>query len=383
MEPICSLHLNTATSWGGGERQTLLLVEGLRREGHQATIACPPASPLAQKARSSGIPLDEIPLRGELDLSSVRQLRRLIQHVDPQILQLHTAHAHTIGLLANFGLRRAPSVIVQRRVAFSIYRSGTPLLTRLKYRHGVDRYVAISNRIAEVLQQDGIDPQRIRVVHSGVTALPDPVRSVKELRDQLQLTDSAPLLGSVGVLSENKGHRYLIEAMALLRSRQPAAHLVLIGAGDEAEANSIDEVANKYGIADCIHRVGFQEDVSSWFAALDLYIHPTLEEGLGTSILDALTATRAVIASAVGGIPEVIEEGVTGRLIAPADPARLAQVIDQLLDDPTTAETLATAGKQRVEQHFSAEAMVRGNLAVHLELIEQMHSGQTNEKVAR
>ncbi|HIC22166.1 MAG TPA: glycosyltransferase [Planctomycetes bacterium] len=381
MEPICSLHLNTATSWRGGERQTLLLVEGLRREGHQASIACPPASPLAERARSSGIPVDEIPLRGELDLSSVRQLRRLIQHIDPQILQLHTAHAHTIGLLANFGLRRAPSVIVQRRVDFSIYRSGTPFLTRFKYRHGVDRYIAISDKIAEVLQQDGVDPQRIRVVHSGVTALPDPGQTVKQLRDQLQLPDSAPLLGSVGALSEHKGHRYLIEAMGLLKSRQAAAHLVLIGDGEEAEA--IDTLAQQNGIADRIHRVGFQDDVSSWLAALDLYIHPSLEEGLGTSILDALTATRAVIASAVGGIPEVIEEGVTGRLVAPADPARLAQVIDQLLDDPTTAETLATAGKQRVEQHFSAEAMVRGNLAVHLELIEQMHSGQTNEKVAR
>ena len=155
----------------------------------------------------------------------------------------------------------------------------------------------------------------------------------------------------------------------------------MIGDGEEAEA--IDTLAQQNGIAARIHRVGFQDDVSSWLVALDLYIHPSLEEGLGTSILDALGAARAVIASEVGGMPEVIEDGVTGRLVAPADPASLAEAIDQLLDDRTAAEDLAAAGKQRVEQHFSAEAMVRGNLAVHRELIEQMHSGQTNEKVAR
>jgi len=382
MEPICSLHLNTARSWRGGERQTLLLLEGLRREGHAASVVCPPGSPLAKRAHTSGIPVHEIPLRGELDLSSAMKLRRLIRQLKPQILQLHTAHAHSTGLLSRLGLGTRPAVIVQRRVDFSIHRSGTPGLTRLKYQLGVDRYIAISHKIAEVLQSDEIDPQRIRVVHSGVPPLPEPTRSAEELRNNWQLGTEAPLLGAIGALTSHKGHRHLIEAMALLRPRDPAAQLVLIGEGEEAQ--TLDAVAAQQGVADRVHRIGFEEDVSSWLHALDLFIHPSLDEGLGTSILDALGARRTVIASAVGGIPEVIEDGVTGRLVAAADPRQLAEVIDELLDDPAAAADLATAGQQLQEHKFSADAMVRGNIEVHQELLEELQARESiDEDVTR
>jgi len=382
MEPIRSLHLNTARSWRGGERQTLLLVEGLRQIGHDAEMVCPPESPLARRALEASIPVHQIPLRGELDLSSAIQLRQLIQRFHPQILQLHTAHSHTIGLLARLGLGLHPGVIVQRRVDFSIHRSGTPVLTDLKYQHGVQRYIAISHKIAAVLEQDGIEQDRIRVVHSGVSPLADPLRSAAQVRDQLQLDASTPLLGSVGALQQHKGHIHLVQAMAQLRDRHPRAHLVLIGDGKLDK--SLRDSARKLGIEERVHRVGFQEDVASWLSALDLYIHPSLEEGLGTSILDALGAGRTVIASDVGGIPEVIEDGVTGRLVAAANPALLAEVIDQMLDDPTTAARLAETGKQRATSQFSAEAMVEGNIRVHRELLEELQSGESiDEDVTR
>jgi glycosyltransferase involved in cell wall biosynthesis len=173
-----------------------------------------------------------------------------------------------------------------------------------------------------------------------------------------------------------------VQAMAQLRDRHPRAHLVLIGDGKLDK--SLRDSARKLGIEERVHRVGFQEDVASWLSALDLYIHPSLEEGLGTSILDALGAGRTVIASDVGGIPEVIEDGVTGRLVAAANPALLAEAIDQMLDDPTTAARLAEAGKQRATSQFSAEAMVEGNIRVHRELLEELHSGESvDEDVTR
>jgi glycosyltransferase involved in cell wall biosynthesis len=133
-----------------------------------------------------------------------------------------------------------------------------------------------------------------------------------------------------------------------------------------------------------VHRIGFEEDVSSWLHALDLFIHPSLDEGLGTSILDALGAGRTVIASAVGGIPEVIEDGVTGRLVAAADPRQLAEVIDELLDDPAAAADLATAGQQLQKHKFSADAMVRGNIEVHQELLDELQAGESiDEDVTR
>ncbi|MDE0960908.1 MAG: glycosyltransferase, partial [Planctomycetota bacterium] len=252
------------------------------------------------------------------------------------------------------------------------------VLTDLKYQHGVQRYVAISRKIAAVLEQDGIEPDRIRVVHSGVPPLAEPLRSVSQVRDQLRLDNSTPLLGSVGALRQHKGHIHLVEAMAQLRDRQPRAQLVLIGDGKLDE--SLRNCARKLGIEERVHLVGFQEDVASWLAALDLYIHPSLEEGLGTSILDALSAGRTVIASDVGGIPEVIEDGVTGRLVAAANPTLLAEVIDQMLDNPNTAARLAEAGQQRATQQFSAEAMVEGNIRVHQELLDELQAGESSDE---
>lgn len=368
-ESISSLHLNTARSWRGGERQTYLLVEGLHRRGHRAALVCPPDSPLAQKAKANQIPVFEIPLRGELDLPSVIQLRKLIERWNPQILQLHTAHAHTIGLLATIGKGSKPGVIVQRRVDFSIYRSGTPGLTRFKYQYGVDRYVAISRKIAAVLQNDGIAQDRIRVVHSGVPPLPAPKQTSQQLRDHHKIGEDAPLLGCIGALTGHKGHRHLIDAMPLLRKRTPAAQLVLIGQGDLDE--QIKQQIAGHKLQDRVHLVGFQEDVSSWYQALDLYIHPSVEEGLGTSILDALGVGIPIIASAVGGIPEAIEDGVTGRLVPPANPTALASMIDELLDNSDQTNDMTNTGKKRVRDCFSDDAMVEGNLQVHRQLLQQ------------
>ena len=370
MEPIRSLHLNSARSWRGGERQTLLLVEGLRQQGHLAEIVCPPGTPLSRRASACGVPVHEVPLRGELDLPSALKVRRLIQQIEPHILQMHTAHAHTIGRLAHLGMGDSPAVIVQRRVDFSIHRSGTPGLTRLKYQHGIHRYVAISHKIKAVLEKDGIDSQQIRVVHSGVPPLPEPQKSAQEIGQQLGLPRDTLLLGCVGALSEHKGHRHLLKAMSMMADRRRPPHLVLVGEGELSQ--ELDALAHQYGVAERVHFVGFQKEIASWYHAIDLFLHPSTEEGLGTSILDALAVGKTVIACDVGGIPEVIEDGVTGRLAVAADARSLAEVIDELIDDPATASQLGTAGQQRVYEVFSAEAMVRGNIEVHRELLEEL-----------
>ncbi|HIC22160.1 MAG TPA: hypothetical protein EYO84_01950, partial [Planctomycetes bacterium] len=130
MQPISSLHLNTARSWRGGERQTLLLLEGLLRRGHQAALVCPPDTPLGRRATAEGISVHALSMRGARDLM---KFRHLVRELNPQIIQYHTAHAHSSGLLARIGLGTRSKTIVQRRVGFSIHRSGFPGLTHLKY----------------------------------------------------------------------------------------------------------------------------------------------------------------------------------------------------------------------------------------------------------
>lgn len=367
-DSISSLHVNSSRVWRGGERQTLLLVEGLRARGHDASIACPPGAPLADRARHLGIPTHEMPMRNELDLRGIFALRRLLRRSKPQLLQLHTGHAHTLGVLAR-GFRNKPAVIVNRRVDFSIHRSGTPGFTRLKYALGVDLYIAISAAIERVLISDGIDSNRIQVVNSGVPPLPQALSSRQELRARSGIPDDAIVVGTIGELTPHKGHIHLLRALVHLRNREQPVHLVIVGGGKDG--NLLAEEARKSGTDAKLHLVGFQQDVPGWLSSFDIFAMPSVEEGLGTSVLDAMLAGLPVVASAVGGIPEAIIDGECGILVPPGEARLLAEAIDQLIDQPDLAQQYSRAAKLRVEDHFSAESMIEGTLEVHQQLLDE------------
>lgn len=359
--PHSTLHINTSREWRGGERQTLLLAEGLHAGGHRTRVVCPPGSELEKRCRAGGIPVQPLRMRGEADLIAVDQLRRWIREETPDFVHAHTAHAHTLGGLARWGLE--PLCIAQRRVPFSILRSGTPFVTPWKYRRLADHIIAISHQVARILEGDGIPKNRITVIADGVPPLPSPKIPPTQWRQLFRIPDRGLLIGSVGQLSREKGHLHLIESLPHLRHRSEPVQLVLVG--DGPEKHTLSERARALGMQGRVHFSGFQEDVSSAIHALDVYVQPSLEEGLGTSILDALQATRPVVASRVGGIPEVIRENETGRLVPSGHPPALAKAIDALLDDPQAAQKLAEKGKQRVSEQYSTEALLTGNLELY------------------
>ena len=364
--PLVTLHINTERTWRGGERQTLLLATGLRDRGHVAEIVCPPGAPLGERARAEGLTTHEFSLRGELNLRAIARLRRLYRRRDADIVQMHTSHAHTLGVLARFG-RRRPRTIVARRVDYSIHRSGTPGFTRLKYGHGVDRYIAISEAIGEVLVSDGIDRDRISVVHSGVVPHPPPRTDRAAIRASLEIPADAPVVGNVAHLAKHKGQVHLVRAFPAVLEAHPDAHLVIVGDGEEKDGLAA-EIA-RLELGGRVHLAGFQSDVAAWLAAFDLFVMPSEQEGLCTSILDALTAGLPVVGSRVGGIPEIIEPERTGLLAPVGDSAALAAAIRRLLGDRSFAGALAAAGQEKVAARFSADAMVEGSLRVYRALL--------------
>ncbi len=364
--PIRTLHLNTERTWRGGERQTWLLATGLRDRGHIAEIVCPPRAPLGERARAAGLTVHEMPLRGELNPRAIARLRRLYRERDIEIVQMHTSHAHTLGVLARLG-RRRPRTVVARRVDFSVHRSGTPGFTHLKYRTGVDRYIAISEAIGRVLVDDGVAPSRISVVHSGVVPHP-PARSDRStIRASLGIPDSAFVVGNLAHLAHHKGQVHLIEAFPAVLQQNRDAHLVIVGEGEEQPA--LKEAITRLQLEEQVHLAGFQSDVSGWLSAFDLFVMPSRQEGLCTSLLDALNAGLPVVGSEVGGIPEIIQPPETGWLAPVGDHAALAAAIIEAWQQPEEATKRAAAGRARVEQFFSADAMVEGTLNVYRDLL--------------
>jgi glycosyltransferase involved in cell wall biosynthesis len=304
-------------------------------------------------------------MRGELDPVAIARLRRLYRERDIDVVQLHTSHAHTLGTLARVG-RRRPRTVVARRVDYSIHRSGTPGFTHLKYRLGVDRYIAISEAIRGVLIRDGIRPSRVSVVHSGVIPLPPPRSDRASIRAALGIPLSARVIGSVAHLALHKGEIHLLRAFAELAPRYPDLHLVFVGDGEERPGIAAEAAAQR--LEGRAHLPGFQEDVAAYLSAFDLFVMPSLQEGLCTSLLDALAAGLPIIGSDTGGIPEIIEDGVTGLLAPPGNPRGLAATIARLLDDPARARALLAAGRTKLAR-FGADAMVEGTIAVYRELL--------------
>lgn len=366
--PLVTLHINTERTWRGGERQTLLLATGLRDRGHVAEIVCPPGAPLGERARAAGLPVTEMPLRGELNLRAIGRLRRLFRNRAADIVQMHTSHAHTLGTLARLG-RRRPRTIVARRVDYSIHRSGTPGFTQLKYRMGVDRYIAISEAIRDVLVDDGIPTKNISVVHSGVVPHSETNTSRAQIRESIGVPTDAVVVGNVAHLACHKGQIHLVRAFPAVVAEHPNAHLVIVGDGEERDA--LEAEIAKLNLAGHVHLAGFQSDVAAWLASFDFFAMPSEQEGLCTSLLDALFAGLPVIGSEVGGIPEIIEDGVTGLLAPVGDSPALARAVSRYIADPEYARKLAATGGEKVRAHFSADAMVEGSLRVYRELLAE------------
>lgn len=360
-----SLHINDQLTWRGGEQQTLYLLEGLKERGHLAELAAQPGSVIADHARRSGIAVHSLRMRGEADLLAASRIARLIEHNQYDIVHMHTAHAHMLGCLA-CAFNRRPLCIVSRRVDFPINRK--PLgLGVLKYRWRVDHYIAISHAVKQVLIAGGVAPERIAIVHSGVRPKPDP-GTREQIRRSLGVPDTAPLIGSVGALVDHKGQRYLIEAAPLILKEKPAARFVIVGDGELRQ--SLESLASRLGVRDAIMFTGFQPDVARYVCAFDLFVAPSHMEGLNTSIIDAMMLERPVIATTAGGIPELIASGETGLLVPPREPRALAGAVLDLLKNQERARALARAGHERAMQHFTADHMCEGTIAVYEKLLK-------------
>lgn len=365
------LHLNTEPTWRGGEQQVLYLLNGLKERGVTSAIMAQPGKPMAERARANGHEVYERTMHGEIDLPAALAIRRKIVAGGYNLVHAHTSHAHTLGAVA-VGLTpksKRPRMIVARRVDFSIYRRSFFGLNGLKYRHGVDHYVTVSEAIRQVLIKDGLPPEWITCVHSGIdlARIDEAPDRTAELRAELEVPEGHTLIGNVAALADHKGQRYLLDAIPdVLKER---SDLVFAIVGDGELKDALHAQAAELGISERVRFLGFRTDVPSLLKAFDVFVMPSHMEGLGTSVLDALAARLPVVGTEAGGMPEILIEGETGLVCPIKDSAALTKNLLRVLGDPELAQRMASAGRARVEAMFSTTSMVEGTLAVYRRLL--------------
>jgi glycosyltransferase involved in cell wall biosynthesis len=371
-ERVRVLQLDTGREWRGGQQQVLYLTRELLARGHQPVIVAPKKSPLAGRAQQEGIPLREISYHGAGDPMAIRAILQVIQETGADLIHTHTAHAHSLGFLVRrlpgYPKDRKPCLIVHRRVDFP--PSNDPL-TRMRYTNDpCVTYLCVSDAVRLVLEAFGVAAERIRVVHSCVETARIDAHANEDraaLKKELGIPEDAALIGVIGAFVPHKGHRYLIDAMPRIANACPSAHLVLFGDGP-LEAD-LRRQSWQQGLQTRVFFAGFRPDVSRFLHGFDLFAHPSTEEGLGTTILDAMAACLPVVASRAGGIPEIVRHGETGWLVPPAAPTELAGPIISLLQDPRRRAEFGRAGRARVEAEFSVSTLYEATLSAYRETL--------------
>lgn len=377
-----SLHIDTARTWRGGQNQVLLTVNGLRAIGQRAALVAHPDGELLRRA-AEGLDLIPIAPRTEMDLSAAWKLARVVKRLQPDVIHAHDPHGVAMaGLALSLGAgatrgARAPALVASRRVDFHLKGNS---FSRWKYRQ-VDCFIAASEAIRQMLVADGVPAGQTVTVHEGIDVGHVVAAPAVNVHEAFWLPHHAPVVGNVAALVPHKGQRYLVEAAQLVVREIPDARFVVLGEGELRE--HLEKQVHDHHLDKHVLLPGFRTDVIGCIKGFDVFVLSSVTEGLGTSLLDAMACSRAIVATRAGGIPEIVEDGVNGLLVPPRDAAALARAIVALLSDETLRRRLGEAGFARVNERFTVERMVEETASVYARVAGRPHAADTANLPAR
>lgn len=379
MKRLRVLHVIGGGEFGGAERHILNLTTAMKKDMVEVSVCCLFADPFVKVAREAGIRSHSVPMRHKMDFGIVTKLRDLIIEEEIDIVHTHGVRANLVGRLA---ARMAGVETVVTTVHSLLTQDYPDLFSRLannfieKASRGLTtHFIAVSGGLQKALVQQGIPEKKITVIYNGLN--PDLFRiegSAGLWRQKAGFSPGVPLVAIVGRLHPVKGHRYFLRAAAEILKERTDVHFLVVGCGPERD--SLEEYTGKLGISDHVTFTGFVSDVSELMPDLNLLIVPSLWEGFGLTALEAMAVGVPVVATSVGGLPEIVDHGTTGLLVPPADEAGLTRGIVWMLDHPQEAVEMAAAAKEVVEQKFSASAMARRTEDLYRRLLEKEQDGK-------
>ena len=345
-------HIDAGKEWRGGQRQSFFLAKALKQRGLPFTFVVQPESPLHQKASQAGLPVLPLKIRSEFSLGMMIRLARLMKHKKCLLAHFHDAHSVAVGSVAA-SMAKVPYRVISRRVDFPLKKN---YFSKRKYKKNVSAIIAISKGVKKVLVEGGVDPRSIVVIPSGIDFSPyDKAVSSDYLRRELSFAPDDYLVGIVAHLTDHKGHEYLIKATKILKEHSPKIKVIIVGKGPLRM--DLNRQARESRVEDIVFFLGFREDVPQILSSLDVFVLSSYLEGMGSSILDAMACRLPVVATKVGGIPEVVLHGETGILVPPRNPQAIARAILKLYNNRNLASRLGQRGYQVVHKKFSSEAM--------------------------
>jgi len=331
-------------------------------------------NPFEAELRGLGVPVTHLEARNLRDVGAFGRLRRLVRDENIDLVHAHLTYAATWGgLLAR--MTGVPCVATLHTGPVENAAWSRDAIRERLLGFVADRWCAAVVAVSEAAraqhaQRGRIPAGRMRVIHNGVDveAFLGAARR-NEVRRVLGLETGQPTLLAVSALRPGKGLEVVLRAMALIARDRPEARLLIAGEGTLRAR--LEQQAAELGIAGSVRWLGLRRDIADLLSAADLFVLASRRDAFPTVLLEAMAAARPVVATRVGGIPEIVEHGETGLLVEAGDPEALAAAAGVLLDDPERAAAFGAAGRDRVRRHFSTARWTRHLVALYKDLLRR------------
>jgi glycosyltransferase involved in cell wall biosynthesis len=371
-EKLNVLQFLTLLAIGGTERQVLNLVQGLDTTRFNIEVACLKRwGALLPEMEATGVPITEYKTTSLYNHVAAWNQMKFLRHLRKGKVDI----VHTYGFYSNVFALAPARLAGAAAVLASIRDTGehqTPMQKRIEklFCRMADRIVTNAEAVRKRLTDEGYESEKIVVIHNGIELTRyDRKPTALALHRELGVAPTTPLVGVFARLNELKGVEYFLRAAAGLIQHFKNVRFLIVG--DGASRPELERYVKQLGLSEHVVFLGFRLDVPTLLSEISVSVLPTLSEGLSNSLLEAMAASVPVVATSVGGNPEVVETGVTGFLVPPRDADALAQAIGQFLEQPALATKFGLAGRERVSKRFALEQMTRATERLYEELAQR------------
>lgn len=342
--------MNGGKGWGGIESHCVTLTLNLLKKGHRVIIGCPFQGQVREHAEKLGLPMANITVVNSVDIFAVWEIRRMVLEKKIQVV------------IANLGKEYWPAAVAAKwsgvKVVFVRHQLDyLKKVTVWLIANQVDRVVADSGAVKEKLIASGVSPEKIETIHIGIELdkfNPNTVDRA-EARKEWGIGENELVIGNAGKLDPGKGVLDLLNAMEKVIGKYPHARLLFVGEGPCRD--ELEKRAEILKIKEKIIFAGLRKDMVKMYATMDIFVLPSYREGLPMSVMEAMSMEKPVIATTVGGIPELIHSEKNGLLVPPRDGGKLVEAIFRYVEDRKFAKKTAAEGRKTIETDFSGQAM--------------------------
>ncbi|HHV18961.1 MAG TPA: glycosyltransferase family 4 protein [Thermoanaerobacterales bacterium] len=360
------LHVLTDTNIGGAGRYLFNLLSRVDYSCFEVVVACPGGGELEKQLKSKGIRV--FTLEGgesSANFGHIKKLRQIISREKADIVHTHASFAGRIAgklsgckvVMTRHGLGSGGSGLLKRTAAAVVSRVFT------------DRIIAISRAVKISLMDSGVPADMITIIYNGIDL--SKFEGIEgTLRKELGVDPNVPIIGIVARLVPEKGYEYAINAFYHVLKQNPSALLVIVGDGPLEK--SLKDMCVKMGIKDNVVFMGYRQGVENLVMDFDVFVLPSISEGLGLALLEAMALGKPAVATTAGGIPEIIKHDVNGLLVSPGNDKYLAESIIEVLSDKRRAKALGLAAQKTVNKKFSSKTMIEKTENVYREILQRV-----------